>query len=91
MGLLPVLFLLWLLVLGLTWAAFRRHRLHTPWHVDVAALGLLGLAVLGFFWRVVAGRNWMPADGGDLVSFLLPTYRFAAASLQARAWPLWKR
>ena len=31
----------------------------------------------------------MPADGGDLVSFLFPTYRFAAATLHQGAWPLW--
>ncbi len=52
-------------------------------------LGLLALAALGFFWRVVAGQNWMPADGGDLVSFLFPTYRFAAATLHQGWWPLW--
>ena len=73
----------------LTWGAFRRGRLRTPWHRDVAALGLLALATLGGFWRVAAGQNWMPADGGDLVSFLFPTYRFAAATLHAGAWPLW--
>ncbi len=73
----------------LTWSAYRRGRLATPWQWDVAALGLLALAALGFFWRVVAGQNWMPADGGDLVSFLFPTYRFAAASLRDGAWPLW--
>ncbi|MGE5603117.1 MAG: YfhO family protein, partial [Nitrososphaerales archaeon] len=33
--------------------------------------------------------GWMPADGGDLVSFLFPTYRFAAAGLSQGAWPLW--
>ncbi len=76
-------------VWGVTLAAYRRGRLRTPWHRDVAALGLLALATLGFFWRVVAGQNWMPADGGDLVSFLFPTYRFAAATLSAGAWPLW--
>jgi len=74
---------------GVTLSAYRRSRLRTPWHRDVAALGLLALATLGFFWRVVAGQNWMPADGGDLVSFLFPTYRFAAATLSAGAWPLW--
>ena len=51
-------------VWGVTLAAYRRGRLHTPWHRDVAGLGLLALATLGFFWRVVAGQNWMPADGG---------------------------
>lgn len=85
---------LWLFALGgviwaLTWGAFRRGRLQTPWHRDVAALSLLVLATLGGFWRVAVGQNWMPADGGDLVSFLFPTYRFAAATLHAGAWPLW--
>ena len=85
----------WLLIGGgllawvLTWRAFRRGRLRTPWHRDVAALLLLAAATVGCFWRVAAGQNWIPADGGDLVSFLFPTYRFAAASLTAGAWPLW--
>ncbi len=86
----------WLLLTGggllawaLAWGAFRRGRLRTPWHRDVAALLLLVVATLGCFWRVAAGQNWIPADGGDLVSFLFPTYRFAAASLTAGAWPLW--
>ncbi len=86
----------WLLLIGggllawlATWAAFHRRWLRTPWHRDVAALLLLAAATLGCFWRVAAGQNWMPADGGDLVSFLFPTYRFAAASLTAGAWPLW--
>jgi len=81
--------LVWLMALGLTWIAFRRGRLRSPCHLDVAALGLLALATVGFFWRVVVGQNWMPADGGDLVSFLYPTYRFAAATLRDGAWPLW--
>jgi hypothetical protein len=84
-----VLLVLWTVALGVSWAAFRRGRLVTPWHHDLAALGLLALATLGFFWRVVTGQNWMPADGGDLVSFLYPTYRFAAATLHVGAWPLW--
>ena len=46
---------------------------------DAGAVALLALVTLGFFWRIVTGQNWMPADGGDLVSFLYPTYRFAAA------------
>ena len=85
--LLPLL--LWLILFGLTRFAFRRGRLKSPWHRDVVGLGLLALAALGFFWRVVVGQNWMPADGGDLVSFLFPTYRFAAAALQQGSWPLW--
>ena len=84
-----LLLILWLALVGLTRLAFRRGRLKSPWHLDVTALGLLALAALGFFWRVVTGQNWMPADGGDLVSFLFPTYRFAAASLHSGIWPLW--
>ncbi len=56
---------------------------------DVGAVALLALVTLGFFWRVVTGQNWMPADGGDLVSFLYPTYRFAAGALHSGVWPLW--
>jgi hypothetical protein len=81
--------ILWLLIFLLTWRLHRSGRLGTPWHLDVAALGLLALAVLGFFWRVVIGQSWMPADGGDLVSFLFPTYRFAAGMLRGGEWPLW--
>lgn len=88
MGLLLLILIFFALHL-LTWSAYRRGRLATRWHRDVTALGLLALAALGFFWRVAAGQNWMPADGGDLVSFLFPTYRFAAASLRDGAWPLW--
>ena len=80
---------LWLVIVLALQQAYRRGYLRSSWHLDFAALGLLGLATLGFFWRVAAGQNWMPADGGDLVSFLYPSYRFAAASLRAGAWPLW--
>ena len=84
-----LLLIIWLILFGLTRFAFQRGRLKTPWHRDVVGLGLLALAALGFFWRVVVGQNWMPADGGDLVSFLFPTYRFAAAALHQGSWPLW--
>ncbi len=59
-----------------------------PRRPDLVALVFLALAALGFFWGVVTGQSWMPADGGDLVSFLYPTYIFAAATLHAGAWPL---
>jgi hypothetical protein len=55
---------------------------------DLAALVLLFLATLGYFWRVLSGQAWRPAGGGDLVSFLFPTYRFAAARLWAGDLPL---
>ncbi len=51
---------------------------------------LLLLAALGFFWRILFTPDaWKPAGGGDLVSFLFPMYRFAAASLRAGELPLW--
>jgi hypothetical protein len=56
---------------------------------DVAALGLLALATVGFFWRVVLAGEWMPAGGGDLASFLYPIYHFAARALQGGTVPLW--
>lgn len=56
---------------------------------DLGAAALLLLATLGYFWRVLAGQAWKPAGGGDLVSFLFPTYRYAAARLWAGDLPLW--
>jgi len=56
----------------------------------LAAVAVLLLAALGFFWRILFTPDaWKPAGGGDLVSFLFPTYRFAAASLHAGKLPLW--
>ncbi len=85
-----LLFILaWLILLGLTCWLEARERLPTHTWQDVAAIGALGLAVLGFFWRVVSGQAFMPADGGDLASFLYPTYRFAAETLRGGHLPLW--
>ena len=79
----------WLLATVTLRYLHRHGRVRHPWHFDLAAIGVLALVVLGTFWRVIAGQNWMPADGGDLVSFLFPTYRFAASSLHSGHWPLW--
>ena len=59
------------------------------WRHDLGAIALLLLATLGYFWRVLSGQAWKPAGGGDLVSFLFPTYRYAAARLSAGDLPLW--
>ncbi len=56
---------------------------------DVAALGVLLLVILAFFWPLVFADHWIPRGGGDLVSFLWPMYRFAASSLRAGVIPLW--
>jgi hypothetical protein len=48
------------------------------------------LVTAGYFWRILFTPDaWKPAGGGDLVSFLFPTYRFAAAQLHAGHLPLW--
>ncbi len=81
--------LIWLIILLWAW---RRHRAQRPdfsLHRDLLATGLLVLALLAFFWRTLSGDVYQPADGGDLVSFLFPTYRFAAATLAQGVLPLW--
>lgn len=55
----------------------------------LAAALLMGLLTVAFFWRTISGDVYQPADGGDLVSFLYPTYRFAAAALTNGHLPLW--
>jgi hypothetical protein len=56
---------------------------------DIAALGLLALLTLVFFWPVTLRLGWIPAGGGDLVSFLWPTYSYAADALRTGRLPLW--
>ncbi len=56
---------------------------------DLAALLILLLVVLAFFWPLLIGGQWIPRGGGDLVSFIWPMYRYAARSLRAGVVPLW--
>lgn len=57
--------------------------------LDGVMLGILALATVVFFWRVVFAGEWMPAGGGDLVSFLYPIHHFAAQALKSGQFPLW--
>ena len=59
------------------------------WIADALMPGLFALLTAGFFWRVISGDVYIPADGGDLGSFLYPTYHFIQQSLHAGIWPLW--
>ena len=59
------------------------------WAPDALALALLALLALVFFWPVTFNLGWIPHGGGDLVSFLWPTYSYAAAALHAGRLPLW--
>jgi hypothetical protein len=89
MGFLLLCVLIWIVVLAWAW---RRHILHPTesfLYLDLLAGGALFLTLLAFFWRTVSGDVYQPADGGDLVSFLFPTYRFAAHELAQGTLPLW--
>ncbi|MBI5290886.1 MAG: YfhO family protein [Chloroflexi bacterium] len=59
---------------------------HTPTltHRDLAALALLFLAAFAFCWPIFAPGWIIPQGGGDLVSFLWPTYRYAARVLHSQ-------
>ncbi len=88
---------IWPMIAGVVWLALvlalrRRYGGREPgarYDLDVLSGGILFLLTLGFFWRTVSGDVYQPADGGDLVSFLFPTYRFAAAQLATGDLPLW--
>ena len=61
-----------------------------PRSAHLLPLGLLLFATLIFFWPLLLGGNWhIPQGGGDLVSFLWPTYRFAANTIIQGDLPLW--
>ncbi|MEZ4675448.1 MAG: hypothetical protein R2932_14540 [Caldilineaceae bacterium] len=80
--------LLWIGVVA--WRFWRERRsTDVNYAADLLAGGLLWGLVIGFFWRTLSGDVYQPADGGDLVSFLFPTYRFAAAQLREGILPLW--
>lgn len=89
--------LLWLALIGWIGRLQRQDGERRGWtrhippdlHLDLLAGGSLILAVVAFFWRTVSGDVYQPADGGDLVSFLFPTYRFAARELAQGTLPLW--
>ncbi len=87
--LLALFLLLWLALIGVLYRADQRQIRWKGLWKDVLAGGLLWLLVYGFFWRTLSGDVHQPADGGDLASFLYPTYRFAAAELVQGRLPLW--
>ncbi len=82
-----------LLAIGIFWLALaawlHRGQRRRPAAADALAGGLLALLTAGFFWRTLSGDVYQPADGGDLVSFLFPTYRFAAGEVSRGVLPLW--
>lgn len=82
--------LAWVLLYVVAMVLRRRGRLREDLDRDLLSIGALALLAIGFFWRpLLAGDVWMPADGGDLASFLYPIYRFAASWLRRGVIPLW--
>ena len=56
----------------------------------VIGISLVFLSTIVFFWPLLLGSDWhIPYGGGDLESFIWPTYRFAAQSLHTGTLPLW--
>ncbi|MBO36472.1 MAG: hypothetical protein CL612_01415 [Anaerolineaceae bacterium] len=61
-----------------------------PLQPHAIGVSIVLLTTIIFFWPVLVGGDWhIPYGGGDLESFLWPTYRFAAQSLHTGALPLW--
>ncbi|MBV7334290.1 hypothetical protein KFU94_39850 [Chloroflexi bacterium TSY] len=89
MPILLLIALLWLLIVGWLYRLERTERSAPLSYLDGIASGLLWILTVGFFWRVLSGDVFQPADGGDLVSFLFPTYRFAASQISQWTLPLW--
>lgn len=80
--------IVWLAALGVFYWRERGRPGNQLWR-DLLAGGILFLLTAGFFWRTLSGAVYQPADGGDLASFLFPTYRFAAGELAQGRLPLW--
>lgn len=82
--------MVWGVLTAGAWLLHRRGRWGADRYRDLLAAGALWSLALGFYWRpLLAGDVWIPADGGDLVSFLYPLYRFVAEELRAGRVPLW--
>ncbi len=59
-------------------------------HPHVIAISIIILTTIIFFWPLLIGGDWhIPYEGGDLESFIWPSYRFAAGRLHTDTIPLW--
>ena len=57
---------------------------------NAIGISIIFLSTIVFFWPLILGGDWhIPHAGGDLESFIWPTYRFAAKSIQSGTLPLW--
>ena len=67
----------------------RHGRLASDWHRDLLAIEVLLLATIAFFWPLMFTQSWIPRGGGDLSSFIYPTYAFGARWMRRGVVPLW--
>ena len=70
---------------AIAWLTHRRDE--RRW--DLLSAALLAAMFAAFFGRTISGAVYQPANGGDLVSFLFPIYRFAARTISQGQLPLW--
>ena len=61
----------------------------TRYRADLLCLAGLLILALAFFWPVTLGLGFIPRGGGDLASFLWPTYSYAARAYASGRLPLW--
>ena len=86
-----------LLILVVVWTGlyligkwlYDRGRMHHDWHRDALSVAVLVVVLLGFYWPLFFTESWIPKGGGDLASFIYPTYAFAARWLRRGIIPLW--
>jgi hypothetical protein len=84
-----VLLAAWVLAYALARWLHSRGTLRREIHRDVVSIGVLVLAVLGFYWRLFFTESWIPKGGGDLASFIYPIYAYGARWLKRGVIPLW--
>ena len=86
---LAALVIVWGALYGFTrWLGTRR-QWRWPVHRDVIAVGVLIAVTLGFYWPLFFTESWIPKGGGDLASFIYPTYAYGARWLKRGVVPLW--
>lgn len=86
-----------LLILVVVWTAiylvgkwlYDRGAMRHDWHRDALSVAVLVLVLLGFYWPLFFTESWIPKGGGDLASFIYPTYAFAARWIRRGIIPLW--
>ena len=67
----------------------RQASVVPDWHRDLLAVGAILVTTIAFYWPLFFTESWIPKGGGDLASFIYPTYAFAARWIRRGVVPLW--